>query len=426
MLFYIYKMKHIPRYIKKRLIDALKVSPVVFLNGARQTGKSTLVNEIAAEIGRGDKPASYVTFDRPTAMAAATSAPEAFLEAYHKPLIIDEVQMVPEIFRALKVVVDADRLSNKAIINGNYLLTGSANILSLPKLSDPLVGRINILTLYPFTTAEASQGFGNGLERLLKFDFTGLTDRNIKLIEAMQLACFPEIHRKEEAIKSEWFDGYITTMLQRDVKQIAELEKISVLPQLLRILATRAGGLLNDSDLAREIGLTSVTTKTYRHILKMMFLTFDINPWHRNIGKRLVKAPKGYIIDTELLCHMLDLNIANIANNKPDLFGHIVENYVATEILKQLNNGAIKAELYHFRTSDGKEVDFILEKPDGSVFAIEVKKAESVSMNDFKGIQVFAELTGKDFKGGIVLYSGKDVVPFGSNLWAVPFYILWQ
>lgn len=419
-------MNRIPRHIRPQLLEALKGSPVVFLNGARQTGKSTLVHEIATQIGHGETPASYVTFDRPTAMAAATANPEAFLEAYPKPLIIDEVQMVPVLFRALKVVVDEDRLAGKGLTNGNFLLTGSANILSLPKLSDPLVGRMNVLTLYPFTTAEASLGIGNGLARLMQFDFAGINNRAINLVDAIQLAGFPEIHQKEAPVRVKWIDSYITTILQRDVKQIAELEKSAVLPQLLRILAARAGGLLNDSDIAREIGLTSVTTKTYRHILQMMFLTFNINPWHRNIGKRLVKAPKGYLIDTALLCHMLDLNLSDIAINKPDLFGHIVENYVATEILKQLNNGPINASLYHFRTSDGKEVDFILEKPDGSVFAIEVKKSESVTMNDFKGIQIFAELTGKDFIGGVVLYAGKEVVPFGPNLWAVPFFILWQ
>ncbi|OZA60665.1 MAG: hypothetical protein B7X75_03270, partial [Sphingobacteriales bacterium 39-40-5] len=423
---YICKVNRIPRHIKPQLLEALRLSPVVFLNGARQTGKSTLVHQIASQIGRDGASASYVTFDRPTAMAAATAAPEAFLEAYPKPLIIDEVQMVPDLFRALKVVVDEDRLADKGLINGNFLLTGSANILSLPKLSDPLVGRMNVLTLYPFTTAEASQGMGNGLARLMQFDFNGISDRGIKLVDAIQLAGFPEIHQKPEAERTIWMDSYITTILQRDVKQIAELEKSAVLPQLLRILAARAGGLLNDSDIAREIGLTSVTTKTYRHILQMMFLTFNINPWHRNIGKRLVKAPKGYMIDTCLLCHMLDLSLSDIAINKPDLFKHILENYIATEILKQLNNSKINTGLYHFRTSDGKEVDFILEKPDGSVFAIEVKKSESLSMNDFKGIQVFAELTGKDFIGGIVLYAGKEVVPFGTNLWAVPFYMLWQ
>ncbi len=420
-------MNRLPRHIKPRLLEALKRSPIVFLNGARQTGKSTLVNGLAKEIGRNNEPASYVTFDRPTAMAAATSAPEAFLNGYPKPLIIDEVQMVPELFRALKLVVDEDRLSNKPEAQGNYLLTGSANILSLPKLSDSLVGRMNVLTLYPLTTAEAKKGQGNGLDRLLRMDFIGIKNhRGLTLTEAMKLSTFPEISTWGNTERNHWFDGYLTTMLQRDVKQFADLEKTSVLPQLLRILATRAGGLLNDSAIAREIGMTSVTTKTYRYILQMMFLTFDIKPWHRNIGKRLVKTPKGYLADSSMLCYMLDLNIDEIASHKPALFGHIVENYVATEIVKQLSNSDSKVGLYHFRTSDGKEVDFILEKPDGSVFSIEVKKAESVNIHDFSGIQTFAELARDDFKGGVVLYAGKEVVPFGKNLWAVPFFILWQ
>ena len=419
-------MSNLPRHIKPRIIDALKVSPIVFLNGARQTGKSTLVQGISEQIGRNNEPATYVTFDRPTLMAAASAAPEAFLLAYKNTLIIDEVQMVPELFRALKVVVDEQRLANKDGANGKYLLTGSANILALPKLSDPLVGRMSILTLYPFTTAEATQGIGNGLDRLIRMDFSGITDRGLSLTDAMKSATFPELIRKENKERSIWFDGYLTTMLQRDVKQISELEKISVLPNLLRILATRAGGLLNDSDISREVGLTSVTGKFYRNILKMMFLNFDVQPWFRNIGKRLVKSPKGYLIDTLMLCHMLDLNIDDIAANKPDLFGHILENFVATELIKQLNISDTKAELYHFRTSDGKEVDFVLERPDGSVFAIEIKKSENVTINDFKGIQAFAELTEQDFTGGVVLYSGKDIVPFGKNLWAVPFYILWQ
>ena len=417
-------MMFLPRHIESRLLAALKTSPVVFLNGARQTGKSTLVNDVAQNIGRNHLPASYVTFDRPTVMAAASAAPEAFLTGYPKPLIIDEVQLVPEVFRALKVIVDEDRLFNKGAV-GNHLLTGSANILALPKLSDPLVGRMQVLTLYPFTAAEASKGDGKGLNRLLEMDFFGITNREISLIDAMELATFPEIAIAHDKDRNSWYENYIATLIQRDVKQIAELEKSYLLPQLLRILAARAGGLLNDSDIAREIGLTSPTAKTYRHILQMMFLTFDIRPWHRNIGKRLVKAPKGYIIDTALLCHMLDWNIDDLATSKPELFGHILENYVATEILKQLNNNHINASLYHFRTSDGKEVDFIIEKPNGSVFAIEVKRSETVTIDDFKGIKEFQAITGNDFIGGVVLYTGKEVVPFGTNLWAVPLFVLW-
>ena len=419
-------MKTLPRHITSYLLDALSVSPVVFLNGIRQSGKSTLVQNLRATVGSEKNPAAYISFDRPTQMAAAASDPENFLSSHKDALIIDEVQMVPELFRALKVVVDEIRLKDKLHANGRYLLTDSANILALPKLSDPLVGRMTVLTLYPFCATEALQGKGNGLDRLINFDFAQINERGLSIIDAIKLATFPEIADKNAKERSIWFDGYLTTILQRDVRAIAELEKISVLPNLLRILAIRAGNLLNDADIARDIGLNPVTSKFYRNILKMMFLNFDVEPWFRNIGKRLVKAPKGYLVDTLMLCHMLDLNLEDIEKNKPDLFGHVLENYIATELTKLLTFSDVKAKLLHFRTSDGKEVDFVLEKQDGSVFAIEVKKSGSVNIQDFKGIQTLAELAPKEFMGGVVLYSGKEVVPFGKNLWAVPFCILWQ
>lgn len=419
-------MKTLPRHITPRLLAALQVSPVVFLNGARQSGKSTLVQNLRDEIGDKDSPAAYVSFDRPTQMAAAASAPESFLSAYKETLIIDEVQMVPDLFRALKIAVDELRLADKAHANGRYLLTGSANILALPELSDPLVGRMTVLTLYPFCAAEASQGKGNGLDRLFHLDFIGISDRGLNITDAMKMATFPEIADKDAKERSIWFDGYITTILQRDVKLLAELEKISVLPNLLRVLSIRAGNLINDSDIARDIGLNPVTSKFYRNLLKMMFLNFDVEPWYRNLGKRLAKSSKGYLTDTLMLCHMLDLNLEDVAKNKPDLFGHVLENYIATELTKLLTFSDTKAKLLHFRTSDGKEVDFVLERSDGSIFAVEVKKSESVNIHDFKGILALEELVQKDFIGGIVLYSGKEAVPFGKNLWAVPFHILWQ
>jgi predicted AAA+ superfamily ATPase len=418
-------MNYLNRHITKRLKNALKASPVVYLNGARQTGKSTLVKTMAPQMGENNHAAEYLTFDRPTLMAAASAAPEAFLTSYDLPMIIDEVQLVPELFRALKVIVDEMRHSGKENANGKYLLTGSANILALPKLADALVGRAAIMTLYPFTAAEATHNNPGGLERIMKLDFKGMDDRGMTLIDAVKRATFPEISLLPDDKRRVWFDGYISAILQRDVKQIAELEKASILPHLLSILAARTGCLMNDSDIARDIDLNHVTAKFYRNILKMMFLTFDVRPWFRNIGKRLVKTPKGYLLDTSMICYLLDYNIDDIAKTKPELFGHLIENFVATEIVKQLSNTAINAELYHFRTSDGKEVDFVLEKPDGSVFAIEVKKSESVTIHDFKGIKVFQELTGEDFAGGVVLYSGKDAVPFGKNLWAVPFFALW-
>lgn len=419
-------MQFLSRHISSLVQEAFKVSPILFLNGVRQSGKSTLVRDLAEHINANKTPVEYITFDKPTMMAAAASAPEAFLMSYDLPIIIDEAQMVPELFRALKLVVDELRLKNEKKKTGYFLLTGSANILALPKLSDALVGRMTVLTMYPFTTAEAAKNNGTGISRILKMDFKGLKSTKLSLIEAIKIATFPEISQATNEERTIWFDSYITTILQRDVRMIAELDKISLLPHLLTVLATRAGGLMNDSDIAREVGLNSVTGKTYRNILKMMFLTFDVKPWYRNIGKRLVKSPKGYLVDTCMISHLLGADLAQMASLKPALFGHLVENYVATELVKQLSNTGAKAELYHFRTSDGKEVDFILEQPDGSLIAIEVKKSELVNQDDFNGINVFKQLTGKDFKGGIVLYGGKEVVPFGEQLWAVPFSVLWE
>ena len=414
------------RHITPRLLKALATSPVVFINGARQSGKSTLVQNLLRELGTKTAPAVYVSFDSPTQMAAAAADPESFLTQSNATLIIDEVQMVPELFRALKAAVDELRLKKSSRINGKYLLTGSANILALPKLADSLVGRMSVLTLYPFCTAEATKGKGDGLQRILSKNFERIESRGISITQAIKKATFPEIAGKTPEDSQFWFDGYITTLLQRDVRLLADLEKISVLPNLLRILASRSANLINDSDIAREIGINVVTTKFYRNILKMMFLNFDIEPWYRNIGKRLVKAPKGFLGDTLLLCNMLGWNIDDIAKDRPELFGRVLENYVATELMKLISFSDKKIKLLHFRTSDGKEVDFILEQPNGKVFAIEVKKTATVTADDFKGIKVFAALTENDFSGGMVLYGGREVVPFGKNLWAVPYFVLWQ
>lgn len=419
-------MAPLPRKITQVLKDALKISPIVFLNGPRQAGKSTLVQSISPQIGREGHSVAYHTFDRLTEMAAATSAPEAFLTAYPGTLIIDEVQMVPEIFRPLKTVVDELRQQDHENANGKYLLTGSANILSLPKLSDALVGRMIVLTLYPFSASEAIMGKGDFLERLYRMDFGNREDKGYEVNQIIKLATYPEIYIKPANERKLWLDGYLTTIMQRDVKQVAELDKSYLLPQLLRTLATRAGSLINESDIARDLGLNSVTGKSYRNILKMMFLNFDIAPWHSNIGKRLVKTHKGYFTDTMMLCHMLDIDIDSIERSRPELYGHILENFVASELIKLLSFNNTGTKLYHFRTSDGKEVDFVLERPDGSTYAIELKKSENVNGSDFNGIKTLAELVPQKFKGGLILYSGKQPVPFGKNIWAAPLDLLWQ
>lgn len=415
-------MRRIARKLTADVQFALKNAPVVFVNGPRQAGKTTL----AQGLGASEYPADYISFDNPTQMAAAAASPEAFLSSRKGPLIIDEVQLVPEIFRALKIIVDDLRFANEGNVNGRFLLTGSANIMALPKLSDPLVGRMSVKTLLPFAGCEALDCNGNFLDRLFNLDFTDVKAGKTILNDVIRLATFPEISGKQLRVRSEWFDGYLTTMLQRDVRMLSELEKIAVLPTLLRLLAARAGSLMNDASISRDAGLNPVTSKSYRAILQAMFLTFEVQPWYRNIGKRLVKSPKGYLTDTLLLCHMLEWNLDDLRDRRPDVYGHVVENFVATELTKLLTFSNLRARLLHFRTSDNKEVDFVLERPDGRLTGIEVKSSDTVKSADFKGMKVLLEAADNDFVGGVVLYTGKDVVPFGEKLLAVPVGALWE
>jgi predicted AAA+ superfamily ATPase len=411
-------MNHIERKIKARLLKTLGASPVVFLNGPRQAGKSTLVQSLSKE----NFPAEYVTFDNATQMAAAANAPESYLNERKGALIIDEVQLVPEIFRPLKITVDKLRQESK--LRGKFLLTGSANIMALPELSGPLVGRMNILTLYPLSGAEVLGGTGQFIDGLFNKDFASGDGKKVR--DMIYLATFPEISGVDESERTLWFDGYLTTILQRDVRALAEIEKLGMIPNMLRVLANRAGSLINDADIARDVRLNPVTSRNYKTLLKILFLTFEISPWYRNIGKRLVKAPKGYITDTLLLCHLLQYEVEELEVKRPEIFGHVIENFVATELLKLMTFQSDRMNLHYFRTSDGKEVDFVLEKPNGQLAAIEVKKRDQVDPSDFKGLEELQNLTGDDFVCGIVLYSGQEVVPFGKNLWAVPISNLWR
>lgn len=414
-------MKHINRHIKDKLLHALKISPVVFLNGSRQSGKSTLVQRLSKK----DFPAQYVTFDSTSQISAAASSPEEYLRARDGSLIIDEVQLVPEIFRSLKVVVDEIRQAKNGQINGRFLLTGSANIMALPKLSNPLVGRMIVLTLHPLSATEVLKNTGDFIERLFKQNFSQDNGKQ-KLIDIVRLATFPEISGLKAKDRTIWFDGYLTTILQRDVRALAEIEKLSALPNLLRILAARSGGLVNDADIARDAGLNAVTSRNYKTLFNMLFLTFEIPPWYRNIGKRLVKSSKSYMSDTLMLCHLLQYSLDTLKENRPEIFGGVLENFVATELAKLISIHQSELNLFHFRTSDNKEVDFILEKPNGQLAGIEVKTRDNVTASDFQGLKTLQDMTDDDFICGIVMYCGRDVVPFGKNLWAVPISNLWR
>jgi len=405
-----------PRFIIRRLKEALKDTPVVLLNGPRQAGKSTLVKHVGNE--RGDT--RYVTLDDFTVLAAAKKDPEGFIRGFNGSLIIDEVQRAPELFLAIKRAVDEVRHP------GRFLLTGSANVLLLPHLADSLAGRIEILPLYPLSINEVSGEHENLIDRLFDSDelnissFRTLPMRYASVTDMLVVGGYPEmVERFSPARRRAWIQAYITTILLRDVRDLSAIEGLSQIPDLLSVLATRSGTLLNYSELSRATGLTMSTLKRYFHLLEMLFMVHTIPAWSRNRSKRLVKSPKVHITDTGILCHLLGLDVAGLECDKIQS-GKILETFVVNECLKAASWSNLLVRLHHYRTLTGSEVDCVLETADGRVVGIEVKAAARVGTSDIRGLQTLRDDVGDKFVKGLILYQGKTVVPFGDRITALP------
>jgi predicted AAA+ superfamily ATPase len=244
-------------------------------------------------------------------------------------------------------------------------------------------------------------------------------------VKIIPRATFPKLSLEVKNTR-QWCQNYITTLLERDVRNISDIDRIEVLPQMLSILANRVGGLLNDADLALALKVSQPTVKRYRTLLDGVFLTFLLQPWYKDLEKRFVKSPKIYFTDTLLLCHILGFAPAEIEAKRPDLYGFILENFVATELRKQLSRMSAGGKLYHFRTSDQKEIDFLVEGPDGRLLAIEVKASTAVLPGDFRHIRFLEEALPGKFIQGIILYQGTKTVRFSPTLFALPLSALWE
>ncbi|HYM62002.1 MAG TPA: ATP-binding protein [Thermoanaerobaculia bacterium] len=407
----------IARHAAARLREALADRPVVLLHGARQSGKTTLVRALA----EADHPARYVTFDALTELSAARGDPAGFLAGIEGPVVLDEVQRVPDLFVAIKEAVDRDRRP------GQFLLTGSANVLLVPRLSDSLAGRMEIVTLWPLSQGEV-EGVVEGFVDAMFDDAPptpGPPKRGVALAERIMRGGFPEAAAMTANRRSAWFDAYLTTILGRDVRDLANIEGLTELPHLLALVAARPMALLNYAELVRSSGLTQSTLKRYFALLEAVFLLRTLRPWHGNLGKRLVKSPKVLLCDSGLAAHLMGVDDARLAQDRA-LFGKLLEGFVAMEITKQTGWSAAQPSLYHFRTHEGDEVDLVLELRSGTLAGIEVKSAATVTGADFKGLRTLSEAAGRKFHRGVVLYAGKEVVPFGPRLYAVPVEALWR
>ena len=409
----------ISRHAALRLHAALADRPVVLLHGARQTGKTTLVRALAET----NRLARYLTFDTMPALAAARGDPAGFLAGLEGPVVLDEVQRVPDLFMAIKAAVDRDRRP------GRFLLTGSANVLLVPRLSESLAGRMEIVTLWPFSQGEI-EGTVEGFVDAAFADAAPVLDAaplgSASLIQLILRCGFPEAVAIETANRrTAWFEAYLETILARDVRDLANIERLAELPRLLALAAARPMALLNYADLTRSAGLPQSTLKRYLTLLDNVFLLRTLRPWHANIGKRLVKTPKVFLCDSGLAAHLMGIDEDRLTQDRT-LLGGLLESFVAMEVIKQIGWSTTSPALYHFRTHEGDEVDLVLERRSGALVGIEVKSAATVTGADFKGLRALAQAAGRRFHRGIVLYTGAEAVPFGPRLHALPVESLWR
>ena len=403
------------------LIEALSDSPVVFLQGPRQSGKSTLAQWTLRE-----RPARYLTLDDAGVLSAADRDPAAFLSGLDGPVILDEVQLAPGLFRAIKGEVDRGRKP------GRFLLTGSANVLLLPQVSEALAGRMEVLTLWPFSQGELA-GLREGVIDALfesKFHVPAKKvqeGRESSLIERVLTGGYPEIAlaRSSSARRQAWFGSYIATILQRDIRAMADIEGLTQLPRLLSLLATQSSGLLNIAELSRDAGISQPTLKRYLSLLQAAYLFVPLTAWSGNLRKRLIKSPKAYLCDTGLLSYLLGIDDADSLRASVHA-GAILESFVAQELRKEIGWSRLRPALHYFRTAAGKEVDFLLEDRKGRVVGIEVKASATLRSDDLRGLEELAAGLGHRFHRGVVLYQGEETVPFAANLHGLPIDTLWR
>ncbi len=402
----------IPRFVRPKIEEALTDTPVVLLHGARQVGKTTLARSFENR--------EYFTLDNATTLAAARTDPTGFIQGLPAQTIIDEIQLAPELLPAIKERVDNNRQP------GAFLLTGSANVLLLPKASESLAGRMDIQALHPFTQTEIAGSNTQLIDRVFQnqpVTHNGAISKS-DLVQRILEGGYPEPRTRTPKRRKAWFDAYLTTILTRDVRDLANIEGLVQLPRLLGLLAARSANLLNMSDLANNANIAYTTLQRYMALLEATFLVQLVQPWSGNFSSRLVKSPKVYLIDTALIAALLGVNETQLEHN-PNVYGALLENFAVNELHRLASWSDAQPKAFHFRTHQHQEVDVVLERANGQLLGFEIKASATVTPADFKGLKALQAATPDRFVHGVVLYSGGSVIPFGDGLSAVPLTALW-
>jgi len=404
-----------PRGVAARVRVAMSDTPVVLVNGPRQSGKTTLVRSMFGT------ERAYFTLDDEATLSSAKADPTGFIRRIDSA-ILDEVQRAPELLRAIKTRVDEDRRP------GRFLLTGSANILALPTASDSLAGRMEVVTLLPLGQSETHRCESNFIDKAFTGNIIDPSHPLIghELIEQVLIGGYPDMLARTEPLRrTSWAKEYIRAIVERDVRAIADVERLDQMPQLLRALAHHSGQLLNFAQLAGQVGLDDKTARRYIGLFESLFLVRRIEPWFRNPLKRLVKTPKLFFLDSGLLATLTGLTADRIARDR-SLFGPLLETFVANEVMRLATWSNSEVTFHHYRDKDKVEVDIILEDDAGDIVGLEIKASATVTANDFRGIRKIAAETGSAFKAGYVFYDGDKILPFGAKMAAVPLSCLWS
>lgn len=404
-----------PRYILPRVVEALEDTPVVLLSGPRQAGKTTLVRQFVSEDRR------FLTLDDELTLLAARQDPVGLIRNIDRA-VIDEVQRAPALLLAIKKSVDEDRRP------GRFLLTGSANLMALPTIADSLAGRMETLIMLPLAGCEMQSSSGKWIDALfdLQIPNTKYPAVGDKLVETVLRGGYPDaVSRAFPRRRTAWAKQYVDALIQRDVRDIASIEKLDQLPRLLKSLAQMAGQLCNFTQLGGQVGLDSKTANKYLAVFEEMFLLRRVEQWSNNRLSRIVKTPKIQFIDSGLLSTLVGMNETTAARDRSQ-FGRVLESYIYGELLKQATWADQNYSIYTYRDKDQVEVDFVIEAPTGRIAGVEVKAAASIGTRDLTGLKKLAALAGKQFVAGVVLYDGKETLPVGERLWAVPISTLWN
>ena len=406
------------RHLRPQVLEALAESRAVALLGARQVGKSTLVADLAAT----DYRARYVNLDDEATANAARADPTGLIAGISEPAVIDEIQRAPGLLLAIKQRLDSNRS------RGQFLLTGSANILTLPTVTDALPGRIEYLNLWPLSQGELRDRRETFIDDLFEGRFPEVTDAPVgrdAVAQTLVIGGYPELQKRSPRGRSRFFSSYVASIIGRDLDDVANVRNVENVERLLFVIAARSGGLTSFHGMAGDLGLDTNTVRAHTKILEDLFLVHQLRPWHVNLGSRQIKSPKLHIVDSGLLAYLIGANDRRIADDG-GVAGSLLESFVAMELLRQASWTREPVQLFHYRDKQQREVDVILERHSGEIIGIEAKASATPAPNDFAGLRYLRDKLGSRFKGGAVLYVGANALPFGDRLTAVPVSGIWS